>query len=311
MDKLSAMATFAKVVETGSFTRAAEVLAIPKASVSQRVSDLERVLGAQLLHRTTRNLRLTDDGQSYFAKVQGILQEIEELEQALRRRVIEPRGRLRVEALTSIARWVLAPRLADFQAHFPHVSLRLGASDRITNLFEEGVDCAIRGGPLEDSSLIARHVCDVHLGLYASPRYLETSAPVACPDDLQHHRRLSWFGGKRHPFSWTLTSSAQHYDLPAVEGLLFDDPDVAITSCIAGAGICPGAPFAVAHWVQTGLLKPVLPDWHFVARPIHIIYPSRQHLSARVRCFVDWVIEQTASAKILGTTPRQLAQQKI
>lgn len=306
MDKLSAMTTFAKVVETGSFTRAADALQIPKASVSQRVSDLERSLGVQLLYRTTRSLRLTDDGQAYFTKAQGILQELDELEIALKGGAVEPRGRLRVEALTSIARWVLAPRLPEFQARYPQVSLRMGASDRITNLLEEGVDCAIRGGQLEDSSLIARHLCDVRLGLYAAPAYLAASAALQHPRQLTRHRRLSWFGGERHPFAWQLESGPHRHALPDAEGLLFDDPDVAMASCMAGAGVCPGAPFAVAQWVRSGSLTPVLPDWHFAPRPVHIIYPGRRHLSARVRCFVDWASAVMAGDPTLVMLPGEL-----
>ncbi len=199
MDKFSAMTTFAKVVETGSFTRAADVLALPKARVSQRVSDLERHLGVRLLNRTTRSLNLTEDGQAYFAKCQVILQEIDELEGALKGGSVEPRGKLRVEALVSVARWVIAPSLHEFQARYPNISVRLGGSDRISHLLDNGIDCAIRGGHLEDSSQIARHVCDVHLGLYAAPAYLEAAGAVTHPQELSVHRRISWFTGQRNP----------------------------------------------------------------------------------------------------------------
>lgn len=301
------MATFAKVAELGSFTRAALALEQPKARVSQRVSDLERALGVRLLHRTTRTLRLTDDGESYFARCRVILQEIAELEGALKGATAEPRGRLRVEALMSIARWVIAPHLHAFQARYPQVEVRLGASDRISHLLEDGIDCAIRGGPLDDSALIARHACDVQLGLYAAPAYLRRAGHLRHARELQGHRRLSWFGGLRHPFAWRLESADGPCEVPAAGGLRFDDPDVAIASCMAGAGICPGAPFAVAGWVRAGALEPVLPDWCFAPRPIHVIYPGRRHLSPRVRCFVEWLLELMAADPALRMSPRELA----
>lgn len=308
MDKFSAMTTFAKVVETGSFTRAADVLALPKARVSQRVSDLERHLGVRLLNRTTRSLNLTEDGQAYFAKCQVILQEIDELEGALKGGSVEPRGKLRIEALVSVARWVIAPSLHEFQARYPNISVRLGGSDRISHLLDNGIDCAIRGGHLEDSSQIARHVCDVHLGLYAAPAYLEAAGAVTHPQELSVHRRISWFTGQRNPFIWSLQSASDAFELPAEEGLLFDDPDVALASCMAGSGICPGAPFAVESWVRAGALVPVLPHWRFKARPIHIIYPSNRHLSARVRCFVDWSLEMMQANTSMRITPWELAE---
>lgn len=307
MDKLSAMSTFAKVVETGSFTRSADALGIPKARVSQRVADLEQHLGVRLLHRTTRALRLTEDGQAYFARCQAILQEIDELEGAVKGAVAEPRGRLRVEALASVARWIIGPQLPAFRERFPRVTLRLGASDRISHLLEDGIDCAIRGGRLEDSSFVGRHAGDVLAGLYASPRHLASAPPIRNPHDLADHPRLSWFAGRRHPFEWTLHSGRRTASVAPADGLLCDDPDVAIAACIAGAGICPGAPFAVEGWVRTGRLVPVLPDWHFPARPIHVVYPDRRHLSARTRCFVEWSMDLLQSSRSLRMSPLELA----
>ncbi len=307
MDKLSAMATFVRVVEAGSFTKAADVLSLPKARVSQRVTDLERELGVRLLHRTTRALHLTEDGQAYVAKCQSILQDIDELEGALKGGAAVPRGRLRVEALVSVARWLIAPQLHEFQARHPLIAVHLGSSDRMGHLLEEGIDCAIRGGPLEDSRQIARHLCDVHIGLYAAPGYLRDAGAADQPAALARHRLLSWFPGPRDPFAWALHSGSDRFELAGPAGLHFDDPDVAIACCMGGGGICPGAPFAVEHWVRAGALVPVLPRWSFQARPIHLVYPSNKHLSARVRCFVDWVLELGQARSSLRMSPLALA----
>lgn len=308
MDKLSAMSTFVKVVEVGSFTRAADALSLPKARVSQRVSDLEAHLGVRLLHRTTRTLSLTEDGQAYFERCRFLLQQVEELESTLKSGTAVPAGNLRVDSLVSVARWVLAPRLHDFGARYPNVLLRLGSSDRISHLLEEGLDCAIRGGALDDSTMVARHLCDLELGLYASPDYLRSVGNLQCPDDLRPLKRLSWFSGRnRNPFAWELECGSEKCLLEAGDGVLFDDPDVAITACMAGSGICPGAPFAVELFVRAGTLVPVLPRWHFPPRPIHLVYPTSKHLSVRVRCFVNWVIEIFAADKRIGVTPATLA----
>lgn len=307
MDKLSAMQTFAAVVKSGSFTGAASALALPRARVSQRVADLEEHLGVRLLQRTTRAVSLTEDGQAYLTKCLSILQDIDELEGSIKGGNIDPKGRLRVEALVSVARWILAPRLHEFQSRYPKIALRLGASDRLGHLLEDGIDCTIRGGHLEASGQIARHICDVRLGLYASPCYITKAGMPKYPEELNMHHHLSWFSSATNPFAWQIVSGELHHQFESRTGLSFDDPDVAIASCIAGAGICPGAPFAVEKWVTQGLLVPVLPEWAFEPRPIHIIYPSRKHLSARVRCFVEWAIEIMQENETLRLTPASLA----
>lgn len=310
MDKLAAMTTFVKVVESGSFTRAADALGIPKARVSQRISDLETALGIRLLNRTTRALHLTDDGQAYFDKCQALVQQVDELESALKGGRAVPIGRLRVDALASVARWVIAPRLHEFQALYPGIELRLGGSDRISHLLEDGIDCVIRGGQLQDSTMIARHLGDVRIGLYASPSFLAGSRAIQSPGDLADVRRLSWFSGSdRDPFSWELESGPETRIVDLATGVRFDDPDVAIAACMGGSGVCPGAPFAVRQLVMAGALVPVLPQWHFPPRPINVIYPSSRHLSARVRGFVDWVVALFGSDPYIALTPERLAAQ--
>lgn len=309
MDKLSAMAALVAVVDAGSFTRAAELLALPKARVSQRISDLEAALGVRLLHRSTRALSLTQDGEVYLERCRQILWDIDEVEDLLKGSEETPVGSIHVDVLTSIARWVIGPRLHVFQSLFPGLAVRLGSSDRVSHLQEEGIDCAIRGGHLDDSTMVARHVADVAIGLYASPGYLKAARALQAPEDLLQHRRMTWFsprGGGRLP--WKLQNEEQRIVLQAPESLQFEDPDVAISACVAGAGICPAAPFAVEAYVRSGLLAPVLPQWHWQPRPIHIVYPTRKHLSARVRCFVDWSHATMVGHKALFLTPLDLAQ---
>lgn len=309
MDKLSAMATFVAVVDTGSFTRAAEAFSLPKSRVSQRISDLEAELGIRLLQRSTRALSLTKDGEVYLERCRQILLDITEVEDALKGSDSTPTGSIHVDVLTSIARWVIAPQMPAFQALFPNLTVRLGSSDRVSSLLEEGIDCAIRGGSLEDSEMVARHVADVAIGLYASPSYLKKAPLLQAPESLARHRRITWFsprGGGR--LAWHLENGERRIILQETELLQFEDPDVAMAACVSGAGVCPAAPFAVEDYVRAGLLTPVLPNWHFKPRPIHIVYPTRKHLSAKVRCFVDWSYEVMQRNDALRLTPLALAQ---
>ncbi|MBD8473185.1 LysR family transcriptional regulator [Pseudomonas sp. CFBP 8770] len=301
------MTTFATVVEAGSFTKAAQSLGLPKARVSQRVSDLEHLLGVRLLHRTTRSLNLTEDGKAYFPRCLAVLQEIDDFESALNSSASNPRGRVRIEALVSVARWVISPHLHEFKTMYPDLSVSLSSNDRISHLLDEGIDVAIRGGHLDDSSQIARYICDVQFGLYASALYFDHHDNLKHPHALHSHQLISWFGGQQNPFSWNLFSPSEQYEVTTRDGLHFDDPEVAIASCMAGGGICPGSPFAVEHWVRSGLLIPVLPNWSFAPKPIHLLYPTNKHLAPRVRCFVDWMLELAKRSHTIRMTPRELA----
>ena len=310
MDKLSAMQTFARIVEAGSFTGAAEQLGVPKGRVSQRLQDLEAALGARLLERTTRALRLTDDGRAYYERCVRLLAEIEEAEQALRGNHAAPRGQLRVEGVAVIARHVLAPALAEFHRRYPEVTVQLCSSDRIIHLLEDGVDCAIRGGSLADASHVARKACTVYFGLYASPDFLARNGTPSEPADLAARPRLGWLapqGGGVLPLHLS-HESGESLEIPGAPALVFDDGDAAIAAALAGAGIVVTAPFAVRALVAQGRLLPVLPQWEAGQRPVSVIYPSSRQLSARVRCFVDWAVELLRREPALALRPRDLAR---
>lgn len=313
MDKLIAMTTFIKVAETGSFTKAADFLGIPKSRVSQRVTELEDNLGIRLIQRTTRALSLTNDGFAYFDKAKGIIEEINEMEESLKGFAHSPKGQLYVESLTSIAKWIIAPHLDEFQKKFPDITLSLGCSDRVSDIFDEGVDCAIRGGLLQDSTLIARHIVDIHFGLYAAPSYLEQKKMISKPEELKYFKWISWFNYNRcqNSFDWSLESNFQKCEVSVKNGIHFSDPEVAVSACLAGNGICVAAPFAVETYVREGRLIPVLPEWHLPLRSIHIVYPSKKHLSSRVRSFTDWIVDLMKKHPTLNMTPKALAESLI
>lgn len=309
MDKLTAMQTFVQIVSAGSFTRAAEQLLVPKARVSQRLQALEAALGVRLLERTTRALRLTDDGRVYHERCLQLLADMEETEQALRGGHARPRGLLRVDAVAAIARHVLGPALAEFGGLYPDLAVHLHSRDRISHLLEDGVDCAIRGGPLPDASHVARSAGVVHLGLYASPGCLDRHGVPREAEALERMPRLGWLDQRGNGVvAWCLErDDGSRVDVPGVPALAFDDGDAAIAAAVGGAGVVVAAPFAVRGLVSAGLLTPVLPQWEAGRRAVSVLLPSSRQLSARVRCFVDWAVERLQHDPAMALRPRDLA----
>ncbi|MGP9665335.1 LysR family transcriptional regulator [Halomonas sp. AOP22-C1-8] len=206
MDRFNAMQAFARVVETGSFTKAAETLHISKTSVTQLVQQLEARLRVKLLNRTTRKVNATADGAAYYERVIKLLADMDDAETSLSNAVMSPRGRLRVDVPSPFARMILIPALPDFYAQYPDIQLDMGVSDRLVDLIDENVDCVVRGGELTDLSLVARRIGELSVGIYAAPSYLQksggafASVSVICPASL--HCRLQvacWFGFPLYP----------------------------------------------------------------------------------------------------------------
>ena len=185
MDRFDAMQAFARVVETGSFTKAAETLNISRTSVTQLVQQLEARLRVKLLNRTTRKVNVTADGAVYYERVLQLLADLDDAETSLSAALASPRGRLRVDVSSPFASKILIPALPQFHARYPDIELHLGVSDRVVDLIDENVDCVIRGGEIANQSLVARHVADLPLGLYAAPAYLAESGVPVHPRELQ------------------------------------------------------------------------------------------------------------------------------
>ncbi len=193
MDRLQAMQVFVQVVDTGSFTRAAEVLRLPKASVTTLVQGLEAHLRVKLLNRTTRRVSVTADGAAYYERCVRILAEVEETESALSRTRTAPHGRLRVDVPSSFGRRLLVPSLPEFFERYPEIRLEVGCTDRPVDLLEEGVDCVVRGGEQADSSLVARRVATYPFVTCATPAYLAQFGVPSHPRDLERHRCIRYF----------------------------------------------------------------------------------------------------------------------
>src|SRR5258708_3552470 len=292
MNKLQAMQVFARVVETGALTRAADSLQMPKATATTLVQQLEADLGVKLLNRTTRRVSVTTDGAAYYPRCVAILAEIRETEESLARRHAAPGGRLRVDAPTLIARLVIVPALPAFFARYPDIDLQLGSSERRADLIEEGIDCAVWSGELEDSSLIARRVGQLYFGTCASLAYLAAHGEPHHPDDLTAHRCINHFSPRTGKiFDWVFAKNGMRIQTTLRGHIALDDENSYVAAAEAGLGIAQIPAFVLKEAMERGSLELVLGDWFPEPAPLNVVYPHNRHLSSKTRVFVDWVAE--------------------
>lgn len=292
MDKIKAMEAFVGVVETGGFTRAAELLKAPKASVSTLIQELEASLGVRLLHRTTRRVTVTPDGAAFYERCVRILDDVREAEEAVSSTHSAPSGRLRVDVTTTMASHLLIPALGDFHARYPDIRLELGCGDRPVSLVSEGVDCAIRVGEIADPSLIARRIGSMHFLTCAAPSYLARHGEPQHPDDLARHQCINYFlhrTGRLAP--WDFARGEERLELQLDSVLAVNDSNAYTDACLHGLGIGQMPSFVFQLYQEAGHLQAVLPDWLTEPLPVHVVYPSNRHLSTKVQVFVEWAAE--------------------
>lgn len=292
MNKLQAMEVFVQVVDAGGFTRAAEAMQLPKATVSTLIQSLEVALDVKLLHRTTRQVSVTSDGAAYYERCLRILSDVREAEESISRSRASPSGRLRVDTSSGIANDIIVPSLPDFFKRYPDIRLDLGTSDRQIDLIEEGVDCAIRGGNLADSSLIARRIGLVHFVTVATPTYLDKHGRPTHPRDLLEHRAVNYFSSKSgKSYEWDFKKGDERIDLAMPGCLSLNDPMVYLTAGLKHLGIMQLTSYLADALVADGTLELVLPEWTTDSLPVTVVYPQNRHLSAKVRVFVEWVAD--------------------
>jgi LysR family transcriptional regulator for bpeEF and oprC len=302
MDKLQAMEVFVQVVDTGSFTRAAENLQMPKATVSTLVRNLETVLSTKLLNRTTRQISVTADGAAYYERCLAILADVRDAEESLSASRASPTGRLRVDVSTGFARHFLIPSLSGFFARYPGIDLELGCSDRPVDLIEEGVDCAVRGGELSDSTLIARRVGVLQFLTAATPSYLALHGRPTHPDDLHQHQCIKYFSAKTGKiYDWDFARDGQRIQMKVPGRVAVNDSNAYLTAVLSGMGVAQLVSYIAQPYLASGQLERVLADWSVDPLPVHVVYPHNRHLSAKVRAFVEWVAELfDATPSLLG-----------
>lgn len=292
MDKFKAMEAFVRVVDTGSFTRAAALLGSPKATVSTLIRALEASLGVRLLQRTTRKVTVTVDGAAYYERCIRLIDDLREADEAVSSRQGSPSGRLRVDMPTSIARLLVHVGLRDFLTRYPQVSLEMGCSDRVVDLIAEGVDCVIRLGEPNEPGLVARRIGTMQLVTCAASSYIEKNGLPRHPDDLSQHLWLNYFmsqmPGRIYPID--LTKDGLHIERVLPSALAFNDSNVFEDALRAGLGIGQLPSYALCCPDNLGALVEVMSDWIAAPIPVYVLYPSNRHLSTRVQAFVDWVM---------------------
>lgn len=297
MDRFEDLRAFVTVAETGSFTAAAERLSLAKSVLSRRVGRLEARLDAQLMHRTTRRLRLTASGQAFYARAARILADLDEAESAVQQAHGELRGVLRVALPLSFGRRHMGVPICDFNRLHPHVRFDLDFNDRRVDLIEEGVDLAIRIAHLRSSTLIARKLFDVRTVVCASPRYLAEHGTPTTPRELADHACLV-YSNLAEPGRWHYrTADGESESVEVSVAMSATSGDFLRDAAIGGRGIALQPDFIVYDAIADGRLLPLLGDWRWPVTPAHAVYPPTRHLSYRVRAFIDFVAARFAAER--------------
>jgi len=291
MDKLTSMKVFATVARLGSFTAAAEEMGISRAMASKYMSDLENSLDVRLLNRTTRQLSLTEVGSTYQVRINNILAEIEETEQAITQLQSEPRGILKIMAPPSFGSFHLARILGNYMERYPEVAIEMILTDRAPDLFEEGLDLAIWIGKLEESNLIARKLATTRSVVCGSPEYFAHKGIPKTPADLAQHNCLTF--STRTPYSdWKFMLNGKITTLHPMGTFRSNSADPLRIASINNCGLVQLPTYIVGLDIQSGRLQPVLENFEPEPLAINVVYIHRRHLSTKARTFVDFISEQ-------------------
>jgi DNA-binding transcriptional LysR family regulator len=292
MDKLTSLRAFVKVVELGSFSEAGRKLRLSRSAISKYIADLERHLGVQLIHRTTRRVSPTESGQVYFERTLSALAELDAADQAVAHLQSTPRGLLRVNAPMSFGTIKLGPLIADFMARYPDLQIQLVLSDEHVDPVQGGLDVTLRIAELDSSSLIARKLIAVDRVVCASPGYFKKNGKPKLPDDLRQHNCLT-YGFLSTGNQWKLTGpdGADHWIAPPWT-LCANNAEVLRDAAVKGRGIAVLPAFLAENELKSGALMTCLDDYKTPPLTLYAIYPPTRHLSVKVRSFIDFLIER-------------------
>ncbi len=291
---LSGVGVLAAVIEAGSFVRAADALGLSASGVSRAIARLEARVGVRLLDRTTRSLRLTDEGARFHRQVAPLLEGIEHAAGDASGASAAVRGRLRVDADPYFSRLVLAPRLAIFLDRHPDIELELLTRDEMGDLVANGVDVAVRFGPQPASSLVTRRLLQTRILTVATPAYLERNGWPKTPEDLARHLCIHFRDPRTgRPFEWELHRGREIVPVAAKGRLTVSDVGVMLGACLEGVGIAQVMALGVHDLLQNGRLVDLFPDWPDETFPLYVVHPSRRHPPAKVHAFIDFCLETT------------------
>ncbi|UJD87408.1 LysR family transcriptional regulator [Rahnella aquatilis] len=294
VDKIQSMQVFVRVAELSNFTRAAESLGLPKGSVSRLVQQLETRMSARLLHRSTRRVQLTQDGQVFYQRCKELLASMDELESMFQSNPASVSGRLRVDMTTGMATHLVLPRLAEFLNRYPALEIELSCTDHRVDVVREGFDCVIRSGTLKDSGLIARPLGHLSMINCASPGYLRRYGTPDHPDQLAQHAMVHY-----EPILGSHTSVFEYLDGKQVRtvksggAVTVNSTETYASACINGLGIIQVPLISVRDALAGGQLVSILPQFRAPPMPVTLVYPHRLNLSRRVKVFMDWLTDIT------------------
>ncbi|MCZ4354026.1 LysR family transcriptional regulator [Roseovarius aestuarii] len=290
MDRLDAMNVFVRIVEMRSFTKVASDLGLPRSTVTDAIKALEARVGTSLLHRTTRVVRPTLDGEAYYQRCLSILSEVEDAEDAFDGSI--PKGTLRIEIHGTLARHFLLPSLPDFMRGIPGIKMHIGEGDRLVDLVREGVDCAIRVGDPVDSDMIGRKLTELEEVTCASPAYLEQFGTPRSIDELEGHQMVGFRStatGSVLPLEFAENGVTRSVQLPT--SITVSGADTLAHCARLGLGIIQKPRYSAAEDLASGRLIELLSDTPPAASPVSIFYPRNRYISPRLRVFIDWVVQ--------------------
>jgi DNA-binding transcriptional LysR family regulator len=291
LDQLAAMRAFVRVVEAGSFTRAAASLDTPKPTVTKLIQTLELHLRTKLLNRTTRRVTVTPDGAAYYERAVQLIADVDELDGSMTAAQSRPKGKLRIDMSGAVAQLFVIPALPGFFEAYPDIQIDCGVSDRPTDLIGENVDCVLRAGELLDQSLIARRLADMPMITCAAPSYLARMGEPMHPADLEkHHQLVNFFSARTgRAISFDFARGNERLEIEGRHSVTLNEGTSYVVAAVAGLGVAQSPKFMVDSYLATGQLRQILSDWTVEPLPLHVVYPPNRHLSNKLRVFVDWV----------------------
>lgn len=301
MDQLAAMRAFVRVVEAGTFTRAADLLRTPKPTVTKHIQSLEAHLRTKLLNRTTRRVTVTPDGAAYYERAVRLLADLDELDGGMTLSQASLKGRIRIDVSAALALLIILPALPEFHARYPEIQIDLGVTDRPVDLIAENVDCVVRAGDLTDQALIARRVGELRFITCAAPAYLARHGEPRHPKDLEKdHYVVSYFStrtGKAFPLSFR--RKGETVELVTRYVVSVNDGNAYLEAALVGMGVAQVPVFMAQQHLARGALQLVLTDWTMEPLPLHVVYPPNRHLSNKLRVFVDWIADLFATHDLI------------
>jgi DNA-binding transcriptional LysR family regulator len=293
MDQLQSIRAFARVVEAGSFTKAADTLGMPNASLTKAIQQLEAHLRVKLLLRTTRRVSVTPEGAQYYEQTQRLLKELEDVDASFSAAQSRPRGHLRIDMGSSTASMVVLPALPDFLTRYPDIRVDLGVSDKHVNLIGDNVDCVIRGGELTDLSLVGRQIGSASWVTCATPDYLRAHGTPKHPSELEQGHVLAQYLSTRTGRAMPLNFErrGEKLSIHGTRSVGVNESNAHVAAGLAGLGVMQTFTYAAAPHIASGALVPILDKWQPVPYPFYVVFPSNRYVSNRLRVFIDWAAD--------------------